>query len=281
MSALAGAAELAFAVRDGRHVAVRVHRSGNARVSPRLPNADGVPYHLLVTTGGGLLEGERYRTRVEVEPRAHAVLSTQAPTYVYKCPGGEEAVQHVEARLGPGAFLELYNDEVIPYRDARFSQLTRVELEPGAALVLTEGLTCGWSPDGGRFRFARVTLRTRVERRGEPVFNDCLHLEPAQLCPDGPGLFEGHEVFRSCVVVDERLGQGFVDEARAFMAGRPLPAGVRWGVSALEHGGAVLRALGDEAAASRAVVRRFAAYYREHVRALRPLDLRKNDLCTW
>jgi urease accessory protein len=275
--ALAGSVDLAFAVRGGRHVARRLRRGGNARVSPRLPNADGAAYHLLVSTGGGYLEGERYRVRATLEPGAHAVLATQAPTYVYKCPGGRPAVQHVEARLGPGAFLELYSDEVIPYRDARFAQLTEVELAPGAALVLTEGLSCGWAPDGGRFRFAEAMLRTRVVRGGELVLNDCLHCAPPRFDPEALGFFEGYAVYLSCVVVDDALDAGFVGRARARLAEKGLGARVRWGVSALEGGAAVLRVLCDEAQLGRRALRDFAACFREQVKGCRPLDLRKND----
>src|SRR5699024_3756932 len=53
--------------------------------------------------------------------------------------------------INSGAALEYVPDQLILYRDADFRQRTVVNMHPQASLFLSDIITPGWSPDGGKF----------------------------------------------------------------------------------------------------------------------------------
>lgn len=272
----AGVSEIVFTRRGGRDISEHVYMDGNSRVSFLLPNEDNLPYHMLITNGGGFIEGEHYRNSIVVEEDAHAIVASQAPTYIYKCENGGFVTQHQYARLEEGAFLELYMDEVIPYRDARFMQTTEIDMPENSTLLLTDGLTSGWSPDGELFQYLQCETATRVRKGGKMIYNDHLICNPEIDAMEKLGFFEGQTVFNSCVIIDSCINDAFIEAARCAIG--DVPEGITYGITLLndEHG-AIMRLLGREAQANRYVIWQFIDYFREQIKGFKHLDLNKND----
>jgi urease accessory protein len=132
----------------------------------------------LASFGGGLVDGDDLHLDVEVGPRATGLLSTQASTKVYRSPRGCRQVLH--ARVAEHALLALLPDPVACFAGARYEQLTSVELAPGASLLLLETLSCGRAARGERWAFERYTTRTTVERAGQLLLLDSLHLDSSE-----------------------------------------------------------------------------------------------------
>lgn len=271
-----GVSEIVFSRRNDRDISEHVYMNGNGRVSFLLPNEDGFPYHMLITNGGGFIEGEHYRNTIVVKEDAHAIVASQAPTYVYKCLNGEQVTQHMYARLEKGAFLELYMDEVIPYHDARFIQTTEIDMPAGTTLVLTDGLTSGWSPDGELFQYDQCEMATRVRMDGKIVYNDHLICNPETDTMERLGFFEGQTVFNSCVIISPGINEAFIENARKAIS--DVPEGTTFGISMLNGSeGAIMRIMGREAQTNRYVMWQFIDHFREDVCGLKHLDLNKND----
>lgn len=178
--------------------------------------------------------------------------------------------------LEPGSFLEFYQDEVIPYRHASYRQYTEVDMAADASLILTDGLTAGWSPDGLRFQYGEVGLRTRVRREGRLIYNDYTLCNPGYDPMDHLGFFEGYTNFNSCVIIDPAIDADFINRARRLLAEEQTD-GLRFGLSLLDCGGVVLRMLGFDALANHRVERRLVDVFREEYKSCAPLALRKND----
>lgn len=271
-----GVSEIVFSRRNDRDISEHVYMNGNSRVSFLLPNEDNLPYHMLITNGGGFIEGEHYRNTVVAEKGSHAIVASQAPTYIYKCEKGGKVTQHMYARLEEGAFLELYMDEVIPYRDARFVQTTEIDMPEDSTLVLTDGLTSGWSPDGELFQYTQCEMATRVRIDGKIVYNDHLICNPEIDAMENLGFFEGQKVFNSCVVIDSCVDEAFIEDARKAIT--DVPDDLTFGISLLNNkNGAIMRILGREAQSNRYVMWQLIDYFREQVKGLKHLDLNKND----
>ena len=75
------------------------YQEGNSRVSADNSDANGVPYYFLINMGGGFVEGEQYQVTIDVNKDAHALVTTQTPTYVYKCERGQLTQQHTSITL--------------------------------------------------------------------------------------------------------------------------------------------------------------------------------------
>lgn len=277
-AAAAGTIRMEFRRRADRTVATRLYRHGNSRISSEIqvPGAD--PYYFLISTGGGYTEGEHYDVDIRVGEGAHAVLTTQTPSYIYKCDRGLTTTQSQSMHVGAGGLLEYYADEVMPYANARFRQRSRVALDEGASLVYVEGLSSGWSPDEKPFRFHDAFLSTEVTVAGRLVAIDRLAVAPGEGGTShiqGIGAFEGYTNFGSAMIVDQALGADDVQGFREAVAAE-LPDGVRVGISALDKWGVTLRCLGVDEQRNAQVIQAFVRHYREELRSLRPLRIRKN-----
>src|SRR5262245_59595703 len=131
-----------------------VHRARGAGPLRLLcPRAAGNAAWIVTSSlGGGLVDGDDVALEVEVDAGATCVVTTQASTKVYK--GASR--QQLDLRVrGDGCAL-VVPDAVVPYRGARFTQATRVELAPDSTLALCDVVTAGRIAYGERWSATRV-----------------------------------------------------------------------------------------------------------------------------
>lgn len=274
-AAVDGVIRMHFVQRGGRTVAEDVYHHGNSRASSVINTPAAIPYYFLITTGGGFVAGEHYQEQLDLDAGTHAILTTQMPSSIYKCEHGETTRQENHITLGKDAVLEYYLDEVIPYKHARFRQKTTIEMAKGAKLILTDGLTSGWSPDEKPFQYRDIGIQTLINYDHQLAYNDYLIVNPEDEPMGELGYFEQHENFNSVVVIDENADAQLVQELRDYLA--TLTTNSRFGISLLEANGLVLRVLGASAHENQQLTQKFVAYYREQVLHLAPLQLRKSQ----
>jgi urease accessory protein len=285
-----GEIRMRFAKRGDRTAALDTYRSGNSRISANIPTAGDIPVHFLISTGGGFTEGETYRQDIVLEEGAHAILTSQTPSYIYKCDAGRLTTQDNELTVGAGATLEYYMDEVIPYANARFLQSTQVHMAPGARLILIDGLTAGWSEDGAPFQYKDVGLKNRIFRGDELLLNDFLLLDPTEENVNALGYMEGATHYNSAIIIDEAADESMLEQMRKTLAeavesltmtngskegSKDRKVSMRYGLTLLARGGIALRVLGPDLEENRFVVRSWIDAYREHTLGLPHLRLRK------
>lgn len=269
----AGEIRLSFINRGGRTIADRMYRRGNSRVSANIPVAGDIPYYFLISTGGGYTEGESYLQQVSLGDDTHVILTTQTPNYVYKCERGLQTSQKNLLDVGDDCMLEYYIDETIPYARALFSQYTEIRLGKGSSVILTDGLTGGWSGDEKPFQYGRIGIRTKIMRGDELLLNDHLLVDPREEPMKEIGYFEGNLNYNSAVIIDPEMDAAKVKAMREHLQALSTPC--RYGLSLLEKEGAVLRVLGESAYKNREVIWTWIRYYREQMKGFAPLDLRK------
>lgn len=270
-----GEIDLSFAKKGDRTLSDKTYRSGNSRISANIPVAGDIPCYFLISTGGGFVEGERYRQSIHLGRDAHAIVATQTPSYIYKCEHGLTTSQSCRVCLEEGSCLEFYMDETIPYKDAIYEQKTEVDMEAGCRLLFTGGLTGGWSPDGSLYTYGRIGQHLKIRREGKLLYNDYLRMDPRRERVQELGLFEGAGYFHSAVVIDPEIDAAAVDLMRQYLS--KVETHARYGVSLLEEDGAALRILGPDADENRAVLDAFIRCYREEIRGMAPVSLRKRN----
>lgn len=270
-----GVSDIAFEMRGGRTVLTNRFRSGNSRISAQIPTIDSTPLYFMVATGGGFVEGESYYNVVNMGTDTHAVLTTQTPNYIYKCPNKRTTSQINEVNINENAFLEYYIDEVIPYEDAIYRQETFVDIKKGGSLILTDGLTAGWSKSDTPFLYCKVDLKTKILYDNELIFNDYLIVNPREQDMSEFGLFEGYTNFNSVVIIDENFCDDWIERSREAINTEGF-TGI-YGITSLEKCGFVLRILGNSSHNNAHLAWDFINFYREKIRELKHLELRKNQ----
>lgn len=125
--------------------------------------------------GGGLVGGDHLALDVLVEPRAAALLSTQASTKVYRAATG--ASTSLTARVGEDAILVSLPDPVVCFAGSAYRQTQTVDLEPSGGLVLLDWMASGRRGSGERWAFDGYASTTSVRVGGRLAIHDAVRLD--------------------------------------------------------------------------------------------------------
>lgn len=129
------------------------------------------------TLGGGMVDGDAVRLRVEVGPGAAAVLASQGQNRVYRSMRGCRS--ELAAEVGEGAFLALLPDPTVCFAGAWYRQKTELRLAPGAAAVAVDVLASGRSARGERWAFRRYQGELSLCSGDRLLLAERLLLDPA------------------------------------------------------------------------------------------------------
>lgn len=131
----------------------------------------------LVHPPGGVVGGDELRIDVQVDPRAHALITTPAATKFYRCADGVSSqTQNLRAA---GATLEWLPQENIFYRGADVRTATRVHLDGDSRFIGWEINCLGLPARGEPFEAGTLKLDLELWRDASPVFLDRLRLTGA------------------------------------------------------------------------------------------------------
>ena len=151
-----------------------VHRARGAGPLRLLcPRAAGDAAWIVTSSlGGGLVDGDDVALEVSVDAGATALVTTQASTKVYR--GASR--QRLDVRVHGNGNVLVVPDAVVPYRDARFAQVTNLELAHAGTLVLCDVLTAGRIAYGERWSAASLDSTLSLAIDGERVLHDRIAL---------------------------------------------------------------------------------------------------------
>lgn len=270
----AGTLQLAVDRREGRNIAVRQFHDGALRIlRPHYLDESGQVCYVMINPGGAFLGGDKYLIEVSLADGADLLLTTQSATKVYRTPGNR-AEQHMRISLGAGSRLELLPDPVIVYREATYGQVTQVEMDPTASLVMAEVVTPGWSPDGKLFRYDEIRMRNEISINGRLMILDNLLIRPGTGSPvDSSCFMREYTHLGSLLVVDARVDQSLVDELHALMS--PLDPAGQLGITLLDSPGLAVRALSHSTEILNEMLAAAVDMLRGRWYAQKPLNLRK------
>lgn len=269
-----GYTDLIFTAKNNRTIVDKMYYTGQSRVSARMPlNNEDTLCYFLIAMGGGITEGETYMTKIKLNPNSRAILSTQAPTYIFKCENNKTTTQYTDINLMHGSVLEYVPDDIIPYHDAKYNQLNKVYMEKGSTLIYTDGVTSGWSPDGKLFQYTNVHMRSQIYYDDQLIYNDNLILDPRIYELTDLGLFESFENYTSLVAINERIDEDFVHKMQKFIQDR---VHMNIGISKLEGPALVMRVLGSDLNQNKDAILCGVNYLRKLLLDAPDLELRKD-----
>jgi urease accessory protein len=256
-----GFLHLTFSPRGDRTAMVDVERRVPFMVQRALYWDQGLPEMAcvyLLTTAGGVLQGDRYSMEVEVEANACAHLTTQSANKIQSM-DANYAVQTQTLRLQDNAYLEFMPEPIIPYRRSRFLMDTHIEMAPSASLLYSEILLPGrryHHPDE-YFGFDVLSSNTRAfDLAGKELFCEKYVLEPGQRPLRRIGVMQDFDVYGNVLLLapKDRADEVMARMDASFDAALPLA----YGVSRLPNdAGLVFKVLGAEVKPVKAKIREF------------------------
>lgn len=149
----------------------RVRSAGPLRLL--CPRAAGDAAWIVTSSlGGGLVDGDAIALDVCVESGATCVVTSQASTKVYK----GSSSQRTTVRVHADATALVVPDPIVPFRGARFDQVTAIELASNASVVVADAITAGRVAHGERWSAERVSTTLELAIAGTRVLFDRLVL---------------------------------------------------------------------------------------------------------
>jgi urease accessory protein len=215
------------------------------------PHRPDMPYTYVMTTGGGVLHGDRQRTDLRFGAGTSAHVTTQAHTKLHRMEAGY-ATSLVNLEAGAGSHVEYLPDPVIPYAGSRYYQRTAVALHPDATLLTAETVYAGRLTRGERHAYDAYASDLEVRLAdGRPLALDRVRLVPRQGPVGGLAVLDGRDIVSTLYVVSPRSGATRIADtlrdAVATVVAASDDSTVRFGVSTLPgDAGAWMRLIGDD-----------------------------------
>jgi urease accessory protein len=249
-----GSSRVVFAVRDGQTRLTDLYQRDPCRVLFPDPEPGEPPQAVLVTTSGGVTDGDSLALAIEVGPGAAAVAATQAAEKIYRAArAAEHCSMAIAVAVGAGATLDWLPQETIVFEGARLKRQTVADVAPGGSLLACEMVVLGRAASGERFTQGLLLDAWSVRRAGKLAWTDTLRIEGET--PSGAGFGEANALATIIGVWD--APQAPFETARRLLESADK---VRAGVT-LVNGIVVARLLG-EATAVRGATTGFLADFR-------------------
>ena len=256
-----GFLKLGFEHRDGRTILADLDSRTPFLAQRALHCDDALPdmaWLFMITTGGCVLQGDRLALDVSLGPGARAHVTTQSATKVHSM-DANYAQQTQSFTVGEGAYLEFLPDPLIPHRQARFANDTRIVIHPTASMLCSEIVQPGRKhhhPDEC-FGATLLSLSTSAARPGvQLLFSEKLVIEPLRNPMRQSGVMDGFDVFGNVILC---APADVADRVHARVGAEvDLERGVAFGACRLPNdAGLVYKVLGRETEQVRARVREF------------------------
>lgn len=268
-----GELRLGFTLKNGRSILSDLYRVAPLLVQQALYWDEAMPelpICSIISVGGGILQGDRYRIEISVGEGAVAQVNSQSANRVHRM-DANYASQHQIVQVESGAYLEYLPDFTIPYRDSRFINDTEITVAEDATLLYGEMVMAGRKHHHAEERFGLDLLSmTATVRRpdGRKLFAEKVLIEKGDPTVDFAAVMRGYDAFANimCITppanaarIKERFGTNFPNDGEGLRAVS--------GVCSLPNGaGVMLRAVGIESYDVRREVRRFWQIVREEAR---------------
>ena len=161
--------------------------------------------HLFILSpSGGVLQGDRYRTDIELKNGAISHITTQGATRLYKM-NSNYATQMINLNVGKNCYLEFLPEQLIPYKNSRYYQKATFKVDDSATLVYSETIVPGRVAMGELFDYDVCCLKTLCyDDKQEMKFHDNCILEPKKQTMNSLGIFGNRTVLSMMYVVTKK-----------------------------------------------------------------------------
>ena len=149
---------------------------------PFYPELNGACHVYILHPPGGVVGGDRLNISVDVNPNAHALITTPAAGKFYRS-AGLMAMQEQRVKVASGGILEWFPSENILFSGAKAKIQTKVELSRDSQFTGWEISCLGRPASSENFNRGELDQRFEVWRDDKPLW-----IERLSLKGDGPAL---------------------------------------------------------------------------------------------
>jgi urease accessory protein len=202
------------------------------------------PLHLmLMCSSPGILDGDDYQLKFNIEENAHLHLHTQSYQRLFNMKQG--ARQKQESYLQKNASLIYIPHPAVPHKQSIFTTSNKIYLEGNNKLIWGELLTCGRKLNGEQFDFIKYHSITELYIQGRLAIKENWLVQPGTTNLQAIGQWEGYTHQASLIIVNNKENiSAQYDAITQFLLQKQE---ITFGISPLPHSGLIVRILGYKA----------------------------------
>ncbi|EXJ11038.1 urease accessory protein UreD [Nitrincola nitratireducens] len=160
--------ELTYAHRYAKTRLVRCQRQGPLSVQRAFYPENDVCHTYLLHPPGGVVGSDQLDVHVQVEEKAHTLITTPGATKFYRS-GGRLATYRQHLHLAAGACLEWFPQENIFFPDSQVRMSTQINLHPDSRFIGWEIMCLGRPVIHERFTQGQLMASTQLLVDGAPL----------------------------------------------------------------------------------------------------------------
>ncbi|MBF0289779.1 MAG: urease accessory protein UreD [SAR324 cluster bacterium] len=251
-----GELELVFAEKRGKTILEDIYYEVPFKVTKlSYPPASHLAQLILMTPTAGLFGGDQLSINIHVKSGAAVRIVPQGATKVHPSLG-RSAVQNVKITVDPEGELHLWNDPLIPFKDARLRQHWTIQLYKKSRFYFWDAFSSGRIHHGEQWEFEELFNETRVYVDQTLAYLDRYQIKPQQQHVDHLLGMSYYQYLATLLLFDDKLVEDHTHPFQKLLSSSitPVAAGVDIPYPSLLAGriltenGACLRKLQERAA---------------------------------
>ena len=158
----------------------------------------------IMSSSGGIVQGDRYQIDISLKNNAVANLTTQGATRIYKM-DTNFATQSVNVSVDEGCYLEFIPDQLILYKNSRYFQQMNLQIHDNATMLYSEIIVPGRISMNEIFDFDTCFLKTIATNQEKKLrFIDTTVMVPKKQKMIKSGLFGNKSIVGTVYIITKQ-----------------------------------------------------------------------------
>ncbi len=198
---------------------------------------------MLMSSSPGILDGDAYEMKIEVEKNCSLQLHTQAYQRLFNMKSG--ATQQMNVHLSDNSSFVFLPHPSVPHERSVFISRNNFYLGNNCTFIFGEILTCGRKLNGEAFLFSKYHSINQIFVNGKLVIKENLLMQPVEINVHAIGQLEGYTHQASMMWLQNEINIKPIQTQ--LIAVLSEEKNIEFGITAAPVNGLIIRLLGNGA----------------------------------
>lgn len=197
---------------------------------------------MLMSSSPGILDGDEYHIKIDLDEDCALKLSTQSYQRLFKMNGS--ASQKMEVNMAIGSSFCYLPHPTVPHESSNLISKSNIWLSDSCTLIWGEILTCGRKQNGEVFLFSKYHSLTQIYLNKKLIIKENLLIKPLQINVNAIGQLEHYTHQASLIYLNETADVKLLKQAINDLL--TTQTQITYGITETPKNGLLVRLLGHK-----------------------------------